>query len=107
MKKIRIVQAALVGLLLVTLASCGPSRYYDSYPPPPRPRASVSLILNAGPGLYVNRYPDGRYYYRSPEGYMYWRGYDNRYYLDRRYMSRSYYGHPQYNDWRRYRGRRR
>jgi hypothetical protein len=104
MKKTRILQAVTVGLLLVTLASCGPSRY--DYPPA-RPRTSVSLILNAGPGIVVSRYPDGRYYYRSPQGYTYWRGYDNRYYLDRRYMNRGYYNHYQYNDWRRYRGRHR
>lgn len=107
MKKIRIVQAAVVVLLLATMASCRSSRDYGSYPPPPRPRTSVSLILNAGPGIVVSRYSDGRYYYRAPNGYMYWRGYDNRYYLDRRYINRNYYSHNQYNDWRRYNGGRR
>ena len=105
MKKIRIVQTAVFGLVMVTLVSCTTSREYQSYPPPPR--ASVSLILNAGPGMMISRYPDGRYYYRAPNGYMYWRGYDNRYYLDRRYVSRNYSHHQQYRDWRHYRGRRR
>jgi hypothetical protein len=106
MKKVRIVQAAVLVLFVAVLAGCSSGREYQSYPPPP-PRASVSLILNAGPGMVISRYPDGRYYYRGANGYMYWRGYDNRYYLDRRYISRNYYHHQQYNDWRRYHGRRR
>lgn len=56
--------------------------------------------------MVVNRYGDGRYYYRNPQGMMYWRGADNRYYLDRRYVGRNDHRHRQYNDWRRY-GRRR
>jgi hypothetical protein len=110
MKRIRIVQTAAFVLVAALLVSCGPSREYDrgygSYPPPPPPRSSVSLIIHAGPGMVVNRYPDGRYYYRAPNGYTYWRGYGNRYYLDRRYMNRGYYSHRQYNDWRRYYRRR-
>jgi hypothetical protein len=109
MQKIRIVQAAVLVMVMAMLASCRSGREYrdyGSYPPPP-PRTSVSLILRAGPGIVVNRYSNGRYYYRAPNGYMYWRGYDNRYYLDRKYMNRGYYNHQQYNDWRRYQGRRR
>lgn len=110
MKRIRIVQTVGLFLIVVILASCGPGRDYHARYYAPRPQASISLILGPAPGLYVSRDPYGRYYYRDPHGYIYWRGYDNRYYLDRRYMSRSYYGHEQYNDWRRYhsyRGRRR
>jgi hypothetical protein len=106
MKKARIVQAAVLVLMVVILASCRSSRDYGSYPPPPPPRTSVSLIIGPGPGMVISRYHDGRYYYRAPNGYMYWRGYGNRYYLDRRYMSRNYYHHHQYNDWRRYNRRR-
>jgi hypothetical protein len=108
MKRIRIVQAAALILALTLLVSCRSSRDYGdyrSYPPPP-PRTSVSLILNAGPGIVVSRYPNGRYYHRAPNGFIYWRGYDNRYYLDRKYINRNYYNHRQYNDWRRYNRRR-
>lgn len=110
MKKIRFVPAALI-VGLITLASCSSGHYYErdyGYGgPPPPPRSSVSLIIHAGPGYPISRYSDGRYYYRAPNGYMYWRGSGNRYYLDRRYMNRSYYSNPQYNDWKRYHGRRR
>jgi hypothetical protein len=108
MKKTRIVQAAVLVAMVAVFASCRSSREYGPpYPPPPPPRTSVSLILAPGPGIVVSRYYDGRYYYRAPNGYMYWRGYDNRFYLDRRYMNRGYSNHYQYNDWRRYHGRRR
>lgn len=101
MKRIRIVQAAGLALIMVVMASCSTGPGYQSYPP----RTSVSLILDAGPGMVISRYPNGRYYYRAPNGYIYWRGYGNRYYLDRKYINRGYYRHQQYHDWRRY-GRR-
>ena len=102
MKSIRIVQAVALFALVAVITSCSTSRQADSYPPPPPPRTSVSLIIAPGPGMVVSRYPNGRYYYRSPQGYIYWRGYDNRYYLDRSHVKRNYYRHNQYNDWRRY-----
>ncbi|MET0637602.1 MAG: hypothetical protein ABWZ25_16350 [Chitinophagaceae bacterium] len=105
MKKIRILPVVVLLVIAVAFSSCSSGRQYQSYPPPP-PRTSVSLIINAGPGMPISRYRDGRYYYRSPQGYTYWRGYDNRYYLDRHYVHRSYHHHHQYNDWRRS-GRRR
>ena len=101
MKTIRILQMAFVIIVLALLFSCSPSRDYG-YQRYPAPRSSVSLIISTRPGLVMNRYPDGRYYYRSPEGYMYWRGYDNRFYLDRQYYNRGYNNHYQYNDWNRY-----
>lgn len=107
MKKITIVPAVALFMLAAVMTGCGSGRHYHDYPPPPPPRTSVSLIINGGPGMVVNRYQDGRYYYRSPQGYTYWRGYDNRYYLDRQYVSRNYSRHRQYNDWRRYDRRRR
>ena len=100
MKKLRIIQAAIIVAFVGILASCGSSREYSYYPR--RSSASFSLILNSGPGIYASRYPDGRYYYRSPQGYMYWRGYDNRYYLDRSYLGRVQYNQREYNDWNRY-----
>jgi hypothetical protein len=108
MKTIKIVPVVLLLCIVAVITSCGTSRDYPnrSYP---RSQANFSLIVNSSPGLMVTRHPNGMYYYRDPRGYTYWRGNDNRYYLDRRYMNRSYYGHQQYNDWRRYNnyGRRR
>ncbi|MBN8877246.1 MAG: hypothetical protein E6Q24_01960 [Chitinophagaceae bacterium] len=104
MKRIRIVQAVVLVAVAAVITSCSTTRYdYDPYPPPP-PRTSVSLIVTAGPGMVINRYHDGRYYYRNPSGWIYWRGYDNRYYLDRKYIHKSYKRYPQYNDWNRGRG---
>lgn len=107
MKRIRIVQTALLLATVAMIMSCGSSRDYHtrSYP---RSQTNLSLIIGSSPGLIVTRHPNGMYYYRDPRGFTYWRGYDNRYYLDRRYVNKSYYRHNQYNDWRRYNhGRRR
>ena len=108
MKAIKIVQAVLLIAVVAMTASCSTSRdYHNSHYP--GPQANFSLIIGPSPGLLVMRHPNGMYYYRDPGGRIYWRGYDNRYYLDRRYVTRSYYNHRQYNDWRRYNnyGRRR
>src|SRR5690606_32357584 len=94
-----------VALLAFVLVSCGSSRdYHRSHypPPPPPPRAAVSLILSPRPGLVISVHPNGRQYYRDPYGRIYWRGPDHRFYLDRKYMRRSYHSHRQYRDWRRY-----
>ena len=100
MKRIRIVQAALLAAIVVVMASCSSGREYSrSYP---RTQSSVSLIIGPAPGLVVLRDPYGRYYYRDSYGRMYWRGNDNRFYLDRQYVGRSYHRHQQYNDWQRY-----
>jgi hypothetical protein len=96
MKKIRIIQAAIVVAFITVLAGCSSSYY-------PYSGTSASLIVSS-PGIYATRYPDGRYYYRNPQGYMYWRGYDNRYYLDRSYIGKVHYGRGEYNEWRRYNG---
>ena len=106
MKAIKIVPVVLVAAVVITLTSCSTGRYYDdgySY----GPQTNFSLILGPSRGMVVTRHPNGMYYYRAPGGYIYWRGSDNRYYLDRQYMNRSYYNHRQYNDWRRYNNRRR
>lgn len=102
MKRIRIVQAAVLLAVAVVVASCGPGRDYHGRHYPPRNGPGISLIISSSPGLVILRHPSGRYYYRDQRGYVYWRGYGNRYYLDRRYMSRSYYGHRQYHEWKRY-----
>lgn len=100
MKKIKILQVAVLSTIIVVLViSCSPGRayYYERYP---APHASLSLIINPWPGIVISHYPDGRYYYRSPEGYVYWRGINNRYYLDRDYIGRVHYNQREYNEWR-------
>jgi len=62
------------------------------------------LIIIRTPDIIIGRYNDGRYYYRNPEGYMYWRGYDDRFYLDEKYLNDNGYDNDEYNDWK-YKGR--
>ena len=45
------------------------------------------LIVIRTPDIIISRYNDGRYYYRNPDGYMYWKGYDDRFYLDEKYLN--------------------
>ena len=100
MQRIRIVQAVLLVAIVALMASCGSSRrssYSEPYPPR---QPNFSLIISSSPGMVINRYHDGRYYYRNPRGYTYWRGYDNRYYLDRSYLNRGRYDRSQYNAWK-------
>ena len=109
---------------VVIFASCKPSRVYatkerhDDYererytpPPPPPPRYSapapryntyVALIISPTPGFTMNRHSNGMYYHRSPNGYMYWKGYDNRFYLDRNYLNRVSYTKREYSEWKRF-----
>ena len=58
------------------------------------------LIIIRTPDIIINRYNDGRYYYRNPEGYMYWRGYDDRFYLDEKFLNDNGYDDDEYNDWK-------
>lgn len=100
MKQVRIVQAVLLLAVAAVMASCSSGRrntYGEPYPPR---QPQFSLIIHSSPGLVVNRYHDGRYYYRNPQGYTYWRGYDNRYYLDRSYIGRVHYNQRQYHYWK-------
>jgi hypothetical protein len=101
MKKIQILSIAVLISATVAITSCGSGREYYSKPYS-RSHTSFSLIISPAPGFIMNRYPDGRYYYRSPEGYMYWRGYDNRFYLDRSYLHRVHYNQREYSEWNRY-----
>jgi hypothetical protein len=50
----------------------------------------------------MNRYPDGRYYHRSAQGLLYWKGYDNRFFLDRNYLRRVSFSKWEYDEWKRY-----
>ena len=101
MKKIQLLSAGLLLIAAALITGCGSSREYysQSYP---RSHNSFSLIISSSPGYAVNRYHDGRYYYRSPEGYTYWRGNDNRFYLDESYLNRVHYNQREYNEWKHY-----
>src|SRR5687768_11927063 len=100
MKKIRSGRAVLLVAVVALRPSCSSSRQSpDAQPYRPR-QTDLSLIIHSAPGMVINRYHDGRYYYRNAGGYMYWRGYDNRYYLDRSYLNRGRYDRSQYNAWK-------
>lgn len=58
------------------------------------------LIIIRTPDIIIGRYSDGRYYYRNPDGYMYWKGYDDRFYLDEKYLGDNGYDDNEYNDWK-------
>lgn len=100
MKQVRIVQVVLLVAVAAVMASCSSGRRNAYGEPYPARQPQFSLIIHSSPGLVVHRYHDGRYYYRSPQGYTYWRGYDNRYYLDRSYIGRVHYDQRQYHSWK-------
>jgi hypothetical protein len=62
------------------------------------------LIIIRTPDIRIGRYNDGRHYYRNPEGYMYWKGYDDRFYLDEKYLLDNGYEEDEYTEWK-YKGR--
>lgn len=62
------------------------------------------LIIRRTPEIIIRRYNDGRYYYKNPDGLMYWQGYDDRLYLDEKYLKDMDYDKNEYNDWK-YKGK--
>ncbi len=102
MKRVSILSALLISSMALLITSCSPGRGYYSQTPPPRYGNTFSLIISPFPGFAMSRYPDGRYYYRSPQGYLYWKGYDDRFYLDRSYINRVHYDQREYNEWKRH-----
>lgn len=80
---------------------------YDDYRPAPPPSpsrtyAAVPLVITPTPGFTMKQTPDGRYYHKTPQGYLYWKGANNRFCLDRMYLSRISYSNWEYDEWRRY-----
>ena len=110
MKRKFILPAVVMVTATFIFAGCQPSRVWATKektqrvpePPPPRYYNPVSLIISPTPGFTMNRYPDGRYYHRGPQGFLYWKGYDNRFYLDKSYISRVSYSKWEYEEWKRY-----
>ena len=101
MKQKKLHSITLIAAAAFIISSCGSSRPYSSSPAP-RSRSYVSLIITASPGFTMNSYPDGRYYHRSPQGFMYWKGNDNRFFLDKKYVNRVNYSKREYNEWKRW-----
>lgn len=62
------------------------------------------LIIRRTPDIITRRTNDGRYYYRNRDGLTYWSGYDDRLYLDEKYLKDMDYDQNEYNDWK-YKGR--
>jgi len=58
------------------------------------------LVIVYAPGIVINKYSDGRYYYRNTAGYMYWKGYDGRYYIDEKHLKGMEYEASDYDDWK-------
>lgn len=58
------------------------------------------LIIRRTRDMAIYRDRNGRLYYQHPDGVIYWKGYDDRYYLDERYISYARYTQKEYNDWR-------
>lgn len=114
MKRTLILFSAAIISLAFVFSSCKPSRVwatkekedkrYRSNEPvtPARYYNTVSLILQPTPGFVMKQNPNGKYYHRSQQGFTYWKGYDNRFYLDKSYLNRVSYSKWEYNEWKRY-----
>lgn len=101
MKQKKLLSITLITAAAFMISSCGSSRPY-SYSPAPDSRPYVSLIITPFPGFTMNHYVDGRYYHRSQQGFTYWKGYDNRFFLDKKYVSRVNYNKREYTEWKRW-----
>lgn len=115
MKRTFILSTVTVLTAALVLTSCKPSRvwatkekeprrtYRNPEPAPPtRHYNAVALIVSPTPGFRMSQNPDGRFYHRNPQGFLYWKGYDNRFYLDRSYFNRITYSKWEYKEWKRY-----
>ncbi len=119
-------QAAVAAALTVLAVSCSTANSTRSYPedrpvvvvdgrpghiPPGQMKKyeryeyrRYPLIVVRTPSIVIQRYSDGRDCYVNPAGYYYWKGFDNRFYLDERYLSRVDYNDRDYRDWK-YKGK--
>lgn len=115
MKRTFILPGLLILGLVMLISSCGPSKVYATRektqrlppPPPARPpvtparyQISASLIISPTPGFRMSQDADGRYYHRSPNGFTYWKGFDNRFYLDKAFINRISYSKWEYKEWK-------
>ena len=101
MKQRNLLSITMIAITVFIISSCGSNRPIHSTQAP-YSRAYVSLIITPSPGFTMNHYPDGRYYHRSPQGFIYWKGNDNRFFLDKKYLGRVNYNKWEYNEWRKW-----
>ena len=66
----------------------------------PGQRKKYPLVIVYTNEIVINRYSDGRYYYRNNAGYTYWKGNDGRYYLDEKHLKDIEYEEGEYDDWK-------
>lgn len=116
MKRMQLLSAIFILSATVIFTSCKSSRVWETRDkvkkekpvrhnptqPPPRYYSAISLIISPTPGFVMNRYSDGRYYHRSPQGLLYWKGYDNRFFLDKASIHKANYNQYEYEQWKRY-----
>ena len=121
MKRTFILSVTIILSSFLVLSSCKSSRVWETKdsndrtvrtPPPPPPSRQYSpasyrnnpagLIISPRPGFTMNQNASGHYYHRSQQGLLYWKGYDNRFYLDKSYLNRVNYSKWEYKDWKRY-----
>ncbi len=121
MKRTFMLTLAAAATVAIVFSSCQPSRvwatkkknkddreyreqevYRQPAPQPARYNNSSALIITPTPGFVMKQSPGGRYYHRSPAGYLYWKGYDNRFFLDRSYLNRVNYSQWEYDQWKRF-----
>lgn len=115
MKKTFIYSAITLFAAALFFTGCKPSRVWANKEKEPRPTYQetrpapvsyryprVALIIRPTPGFKMKQDNNGRFYHRSPQGFLYWKGYDNRFYLDRGHFSRISYDKYEYKDWKRY-----
>lgn len=104
MKIITILQAAIIlTLLAFAAASCsGVNQTFNSESEYASKSTSnsklVPLVVSPDASKEV-RSPDGRYYYRNEQGYIYWKGYNNKYYIDRVHAGQVESDPSDYRNW--------
>src|SRR5688572_8628445 len=62
-------------------------RTYRNSPNDVYKNRTYPLIINRTNDMIIERDGNGRLYYRHPDGVIYWKGNDERFYLDERYLS--------------------
>jgi hypothetical protein len=66
----------------------------------PGQRKKYPLVIVYTTNIVINRYSDGRYYYRNTAGYTYWKGDDGRYYIDEKHLKDVEYEEGDYDEWK-------
>lgn len=119
MKRTFILSSAAVVVAAFLLSSCGHSRVWankkrESGPPPVSSHrtpsgpsystqlAGAPLIITPHPGFTMARNVNGNYFHRNPQGLLYWKGFDNRFFLDKNQVDRSRYSKFEIKEWKRY-----